>query len=115
MGAVMIQISAFLDVGGEKLGWKIFTKIALGMGFVTVFLLIFRLPIAEVLKWILSYVFYFTTGSLIGFVRAYRMETVCSNCPEYAAFPMCQGFSPMLERLQTHGFIEVTKREKTHR
>ncbi len=113
-GVSMIQVCAFLDVGKGSLGWKLFTKIAHGIGFVAVFLLIFRLPIAEVWKWIFSYVFYFTTGSLIGFIRAYRMDAVCSNCPEYAAFPMCYGFTHILERLQTHGFIEVTKREKTH-
>lgn len=110
IGIILIQISAFLDFGEGNLPWKIFTKITLGIGLVLVFLLLFRLSLPTVMKWGISFFFYLLAGSLIGLIRAFRMHSTCSACPEFAMFPSCAGFTQILHDLQANDFIEMTGR-----
>lgn len=114
IGIIFLQILAFLDVGQERIKWKIFTKISLGGGFVLVFMLIFRSPFSTLSKFALSYLFYLLTGSIIGFIRAYQMDSTCSECNSYSSFPMCPGFQNILESLQKNEFIELSQRRVEH-
>ena len=93
--------------------FNVFAKASFGASFAILFNAFLNAPVPSWYSWLLIILIGGLVNSIVNALRVLKMEKVCKSCPMYSAFPRCDGFIDIIEKLERDGFLKPKKIDNT--